>query len=56
LIELLQNRTAAEAMGERAKQVFDRQAGATARCVKALRELLCFQSNSEQLAGPEQRP
>ena len=27
-------------MGERARQVFDQQAGATARCVEALKELL----------------
>jgi 3-deoxy-D-manno-octulosonic-acid transferase len=40
LIELLRARTAAEAMGARAKQVFDQQAGATGRCVSALRDLL----------------
>ena len=40
LIELLRDRSAAEAMGERARQVFDQQAGATGRCVEALRELL----------------
>jgi 3-deoxy-D-manno-octulosonic-acid transferase len=40
LIELLQNRTEAQATGERAKQVFSSQAGATERCVKALTELL----------------
>ena len=40
LIELLRDRSAAEAMGERARQVFDQQAGATERCVAALRELL----------------
>jgi 3-deoxy-D-manno-octulosonic-acid transferase len=40
LIELLQDRTAARAMGERARQVFGQQAGATARCVQAVRELL----------------
>ncbi len=40
LTNLLQNRKAAEAMGERARQVFDQQAGATARCMEALRELL----------------
>jgi 3-deoxy-D-manno-octulosonic-acid transferase len=40
LIELLRDRSAAEAMGERAREVFDQQAGATGRCVKALRELL----------------
>jgi hypothetical protein len=27
-------------MGERARKVFDEQAGATARCVEALRELM----------------
>ncbi|MGH9605476.1 MAG: 3-deoxy-D-manno-octulosonic acid transferase [Terracidiphilus sp.] len=40
LVALLKDRPAAEAMGERAKQVFNQQAGATARCVQALRELL----------------
>jgi 3-deoxy-D-manno-octulosonic-acid transferase len=40
LIKLLQNSASAQAMGERAKQVFDQQAGATVRCVEALRELL----------------
>jgi 3-deoxy-D-manno-octulosonic-acid transferase len=36
LIELLQDHTAAEAMGERAMQVFKHQAGATARSLDAL--------------------
>ncbi|MGD0631444.1 MAG: 3-deoxy-D-manno-octulosonic acid transferase [Terracidiphilus sp.] len=49
LIELLEDRAAAEAMGERAKQVFEQHAGATQRCVEALRELLCLQPSSEQL-------
>lgn len=40
LIELLRNPAAAEAMGERARQVFNQQAGATGRCLSALRELL----------------
>lgn len=40
LIELLRDRSAAKAMGARARQVFDQQAGATGRCVEALRELL----------------
>ncbi len=40
LIDLLRDRAAAEAMGARAKEVFDRQAGATDRCVAALRELV----------------
>ncbi len=42
LIELLQNRT--EAMGERARQVFASQAGATGRCVEAIKELLAEDS------------
>jgi 3-deoxy-D-manno-octulosonic-acid transferase len=40
LVDLLGDRTEAAAMGERAKQVFASQAGATDRCVKAIRELL----------------
>ncbi|MGA3264981.1 MAG: 3-deoxy-D-manno-octulosonic acid transferase [Terracidiphilus sp.] len=40
LIELLRERSAAVAMGERARQIFNQQAGATERCVDALRELL----------------
>ncbi|MGA2206403.1 MAG: 3-deoxy-D-manno-octulosonic acid transferase [Terracidiphilus sp.] len=37
---LLRDRAAAEAMGARAKEVFNRQAGATDRCVEAIRALL----------------
>ena len=40
LVGLLCDRTAANAMGERARQVFEQQAGATGRCVEALKELL----------------
>jgi 3-deoxy-D-manno-octulosonic-acid transferase len=40
LIELLRNQTAAAEMGVRARQVFVSQAGATGRCVDALREVL----------------
>jgi 3-deoxy-D-manno-octulosonic-acid transferase len=40
LVELLRDSAAATAMGERARQVFNQQAGATQRCVAALRELL----------------
>jgi 3-deoxy-D-manno-octulosonic-acid transferase len=39
LVDLLTDRTAF-AMGEQARQVFEQQAGATARCIAALRELL----------------
>ena len=49
LIELLGDCNAAEAMGARAKQVFSEQAGATARCVEALRLLVAE-------ASPEQQP
>jgi len=48
LIELLRDRTEAEAMGERARQVFNQQAGATGRCVDALRELLSPESTEER--------
>jgi 3-deoxy-D-manno-octulosonic-acid transferase len=40
LIELLQKQETAKEMGERAKNVFDQQSGATERCVTAIRELL----------------
>jgi 3-deoxy-D-manno-octulosonic-acid transferase len=40
LINLFEDRRAAEAMGARARHVFEQQAGATARCVQTIRELL----------------
>jgi 3-deoxy-D-manno-octulosonic-acid transferase len=40
LVALLQNSAAAKAMGARGRQVFQEQAGATERCMAALRELL----------------
>jgi 3-deoxy-D-manno-octulosonic-acid transferase len=40
LIELLRDPSQAGAMGARARQVFEQQAGATARCVVAIREIL----------------
>lgn len=40
LFEILADREAAQAMGERAREVFADQAGATARCVAALRKLI----------------
>lgn len=48
LMELLGNRTAAEAMGARAKDVFERQSGATGRSVEAVRELLAADSSPER--------
>ncbi len=47
LIELLQDQSAAQAMGSRARQVFSSQAGATERCVEALKELLAAQAGME---------
>jgi 3-deoxy-D-manno-octulosonic-acid transferase len=40
LAGLLTNPAEARAMGERARQVFEQQSGATARCVDAIRSLL----------------
>jgi 3-deoxy-D-manno-octulosonic-acid transferase len=40
LIDLLRDKHGAAAMGARAKRVFDQQAGATARTVQALEEIL----------------
>lgn len=40
MIALLQDPQAAKAMGGRARQVFEQQAGATGRCMVALRSLL----------------
>jgi len=40
LVELLTDHAGAQAMGERARQVFEQQSGATERCVLALRKLI----------------
>lgn len=57
IIELLTNREVALAMGARARQVFEQQAGATGRCVAAVRQLLDAQQatavHSSQLAEPQ---
>jgi 3-deoxy-D-manno-octulosonic-acid transferase len=50
LVDLLRDRTSAEAMGARAREVFERQAGATERCVAALKALLAERNNTE--CGP----
>jgi 3-deoxy-D-manno-octulosonic-acid transferase len=42
LVALLTNPAEARAMGERARRVFEQQAGATARCVEAIRGLLGY--------------
>ena len=57
LIKLIEDRASAKAMGLRAKQVFDKQAGATGRCVEALRKLLSERYGSdgvEEHAGIEE--
>ena len=48
LIALLRDPAAAAEMGERARQVFASQAGATGRCVEALRVLLSSASIPER--------
>ncbi len=48
LIELLRDRAAAEAMGARAREVFEQQAGATDRCVAALCDLLDAGAGAER--------
>jgi 3-deoxy-D-manno-octulosonic-acid transferase len=50
LVHLLDDREAARAMGERALEVFAAQAGATGRCVSALRDLLGAGEREEQPA------
>jgi 3-deoxy-D-manno-octulosonic-acid transferase len=50
LIALLQDSAAAHAMGERARQVFASQAGATNRAVEAIKELLRPQDGEERSA------
>jgi 3-deoxy-D-manno-octulosonic-acid transferase len=46
--ELLRDRARAEAMGARAKRVFEEQAGATEQCVAAIREVLASDGNAER--------
>jgi 3-deoxy-D-manno-octulosonic-acid transferase len=48
LTALLGDRAAAEAMGARAREVFEQQAGATDRCVAALRALLASGTKLER--------
>jgi 3-deoxy-D-manno-octulosonic-acid transferase len=50
LLNLLHERTDAEAMGERGRHVFASQAGATDRCVAAAKELLSAPEGTERPA------
>lgn len=52
LMDLLRDKAAAQAMGARARQVFEQQAGATARCVAVVRALL---DEPVEAARPEVR-
>ena len=54
LAELLAHPDEAQAMGERARRVFEEQAGATARSVEALRELLKASAERPLVAGAVQ--
>ena len=59
LIDLLQDPAAAAIMGERARQVFSQQAGATGRCIEAIQELLSPElepSEADQRAAVARRP
>ena len=59
LIELLSDGRDAREMGERARQVFEQQAGATARSIQALREILHLSTESRatlKQQGPTARP
>jgi 3-deoxy-D-manno-octulosonic-acid transferase len=51
LVDLLSNPTEAKAMGERARTVFEQEAGATARCVEAIRGLLNLSSMGPTAVG-----
>jgi 3-deoxy-D-manno-octulosonic-acid transferase len=53
LAGLVTNAAEAKAMGERARQVFDQQAGATVRCVEAIRGLLEYRP---QATAPARAP
>jgi 3-deoxy-D-manno-octulosonic-acid transferase len=48
LVDLLTDREAALNLGQRARQVFAEQAGATERCVAALTALLSSQQTAER--------
>jgi 3-deoxy-D-manno-octulosonic-acid transferase len=50
LISLLEDSLAAMAMGSRARQVFDQQAGATERCVETLKKILSTHDRTERPA------
>jgi len=56
LVELLLDRTAAQALGEHARRTFERQAGATARCVEAILELVAEAAAVARIAERQDAP
>jgi 3-deoxy-D-manno-octulosonic-acid transferase len=54
MAELLTHPEEAQVMGERARQVFEEQAGATARAVEVIREVLSLPAESPVVAGVKQ--
>jgi 3-deoxy-D-manno-octulosonic-acid transferase len=52
LVDLLSNREAAAAMGERGREVFEQQAGATARCLDSITALLCADIDAPTTSEP----
>src|ERR1700739_334420 len=55
LTELLVNQEDAQSLGNRGRQVFEQQAGATARSLDALREILHLPSDKKAKAGQQGR-
>jgi len=53
LVKVVSSPAEAQAMGERARRVFEEQAGATARSIEAIRDLLHVET--ETSAGVEAR-
>ncbi len=56
LVGLLTNRGDAQGMGHRAREIFEQQAGATARSLQALRKLLKVDADLPLAAGHQIRP
>jgi 3-deoxy-D-manno-octulosonic-acid transferase len=53
LIELFTNHEDAHKMGERARQVFEQQAGGTSRSINALREILDLPASPSTTVGSQ---
>lgn len=55
LLDLICDRAASKSMGDRARQVFEQQAGATARSIDALREILHLASEDTRVMPQESK-